>query len=589
MKKMYSLLILCLPLLAGASTSITTSVVSGHWTMAGSPYKIYNDITINLSTSLTIDAGVDVQFMGYYHMNVYGSLFAVGTASSPISFHRDDTTGWFSGPVTAGGWKGITFGNPSAPVPTPDSSSFSFCDIYDLKESAVNVTTGRNLVINNCDFFHNAASNGSLGAQIDTGHYLEIGSCRFYDNVGQLMNISNFYGGSSYFHDNDIFHNHSNGNNIVYFLRPKLLFERNKIHDDTVGGTAAQTVFQVNDGTATIKANMFYNNLTRNIAPLYCNGGNIDINGNLVCNNQNVTGSCGATDGGGGIHVSTNGSADATHTYYTIRNNVIANNYTPFVGGAIKVFWANVNITNNQIINNSAAAGCGGIELTCDTFSAFIKNNIFYNNIIGSGLGINSNVWVDLAKNVTYEHNWSQNIFSQDVFAMPGSCILLGDTTTDIIGGAPGLVNPTLMADVTESALPPHDFSLLATSSCINTGDTAGVPVDTFDCGHHPRIYGSAIDIGAYEFAPALAAYTVAAQGNAISVFPNPAGNIVFISTPAARGQLRLLDASGKTVATHPVTGTRSYFDIHDLSRGLYFVTWADSNGALETQKLIVE
>ena len=54
-------LLLCLVVNAKASTSITTSAVSGHWTLSGSPYLINNDIQVASAQSLTIDAGVSVQ------------------------------------------------------------------------------------------------------------------------------------------------------------------------------------------------------------------------------------------------------------------------------------------------------------------------------------------------------------------------------------------------------------------------------------------------------------------------------------------------------------------------------------------------
>src|ERR1035441_6757608 len=53
------LLLLCCAVFVNASTSITTPNVSGHWTLAGSPYEVFNNITVNAGQSLIIDPGVE--------------------------------------------------------------------------------------------------------------------------------------------------------------------------------------------------------------------------------------------------------------------------------------------------------------------------------------------------------------------------------------------------------------------------------------------------------------------------------------------------------------------------------------------------
>ncbi|MEZ4734578.1 MAG: right-handed parallel beta-helix repeat-containing protein [Caldilineaceae bacterium] len=62
-------------------------------------------MTIAVSDSLTIMAGVEVRFAGHYTMTVYGDLQAIGTASAPIEF-----TSHFNNPQP-GDWKGIYFYN----------------------------------------------------------------------------------------------------------------------------------------------------------------------------------------------------------------------------------------------------------------------------------------------------------------------------------------------------------------------------------------------------------------------------------------------------------------------------------------------
>src|SRR5438874_2256408 len=95
-------LILC-SIDTSASTNITTANVSGHWTLAGSPYVIYNNITVQSTASLVIDPGVQVIFNGSYFVEVYGILRAAGTSSQHISFTVSDTTGWTTDTATGTG------------------------------------------------------------------------------------------------------------------------------------------------------------------------------------------------------------------------------------------------------------------------------------------------------------------------------------------------------------------------------------------------------------------------------------------------------------------------------------------------------
>jgi parallel beta-helix repeat protein len=83
----YFLTIACIIISVRAlATEIPGGNVSGTWTLSGSPYNVNGDITIPLGSSLTIEAGVNVIFTGYYKMNVAGQLTALGTSGQQIHF-----------------------------------------------------------------------------------------------------------------------------------------------------------------------------------------------------------------------------------------------------------------------------------------------------------------------------------------------------------------------------------------------------------------------------------------------------------------------------------------------------------------------
>ncbi|MCE5264362.1 MAG: hypothetical protein LLG97_12610 [Deltaproteobacteria bacterium] len=80
-------------LVSGAITANTT------WTLAGSPYRVTGNVTVNQGVTLTIDAGVRVEFNQYTVMNVNGELRAIGTSAQSIRFTgaTEGDTGWWAG------------------------------------------------------------------------------------------------------------------------------------------------------------------------------------------------------------------------------------------------------------------------------------------------------------------------------------------------------------------------------------------------------------------------------------------------------------------------------------------------------------
>lgn len=62
---------------ASADTTISGGDVSGTWYAASSPYYINGSITIQAGDTLTIEPGVEVDFLSpYYGLTVYGFLEA---------------------------------------------------------------------------------------------------------------------------------------------------------------------------------------------------------------------------------------------------------------------------------------------------------------------------------------------------------------------------------------------------------------------------------------------------------------------------------------------------------------------------------
>jgi len=70
--------------------------VNATWQIDKSPYIAVEDVAIDSSVTLIIQAGVSVKFDDSYGISVDGILVAQGTANDPVIITRGDSTGYFT-------------------------------------------------------------------------------------------------------------------------------------------------------------------------------------------------------------------------------------------------------------------------------------------------------------------------------------------------------------------------------------------------------------------------------------------------------------------------------------------------------------
>ncbi|HOE39890.1 MAG TPA: T9SS type A sorting domain-containing protein [Bacteroidales bacterium] len=78
-------------------------------------------------------------------------------------------------------------------------------------------------------------------------------------------------------------------------------------------------------------------------------------------------------------------------------------------------------------------------------------------------------------------------------------------------------------------------------------------------------------------------------SANKITLYPNPAKNIVNISSNNSIEKISVYDILGKNILTINPNNSKSVVNINDLNKGLYFIKVKTENGSESTHKLVKE
>jgi hypothetical protein len=363
MKKIFLLAIILFSL--NVSTTIATNVpgglVSGTWTLAGSPYLIQGSIQIPNGSTLSIEPGVSVIFRGAYKINVQGRLLAIGTVTDSITFSPADTTT---------GWLGIRFNN----TPTSnDTSKLFYCKCQYGK------VLGGSWPENN----------GGIFCLYNFSKVI-ISNCLISRNQSEEGGGIFCYSAGPVIKNNDISHNEGtwDGGAISLYnssIRAMIINNILSFNKSTFAGGI------YSNGNSYLSNNIIANNKSVNSSGgMLCNGGEI-IN-NIIANNT--------TDGYGGA---IEGGADIWY------NNAIVNNHAGTNGGGIACSDGNTQAFNNCIIWGNTAGGSGN-QIYLGTEAS--DPNFYYCDIQGgsSAFGMNGNI---------YTGNFLNNLNSNPLFVSP--------------------------------------------------------------------------------------------------------------------------------------------------------------------------
>lgn len=549
------------------TTWVNMGGVSGTWTISGSPYMIYQgSVSIISSTTLVIEAGVDVEFTGQYQFNIQGTLKVLGTVNDPVTFTCDTTTnpGRWGGlrfsqchdstrlqyciiehghatgttPDTWGGgvyingcepvfryctirrniaWLGggVAIANEVAPI-------FEYCEIYECQaEYGGGVfLDDSNPLFRDCNIFDNYAVSKGGGMQCQGGSP-ELDDCTLQNNLAREGGAIDCYDGSAIMTDCHFYENQCTGTggaiNCQNSSTPEITGCRFVGNMATGNASKGGAMYFWQNSDAVVRECEVLANIADFGAAIYAYNCVPEFHYCVFSEND-------ASNSGGAFYV--------YNASLLIRQCTLYNNYAAENGGHICLIDCASRVNNNIIVNG---AGGGGIFFQYSTYST-----VGYNDIYGNSGG-----------NITYNNN--------DPGQGPyGICIL---SQTNANGDPCDQYSNITMDPVFVSPLS-GDFHLQASSPCIDAGNPEA-PLDPD---------GTVADMGAFYFdqLPVVPVPTPAVpdRHRLLSAYPNPFNAATVIPFEVAvQGDVRL--------AVYNVLGQRVVTLLHQsMSSGSYRAMW---------------
>lgn len=544
MNRTLLLLLLILPILCLSQTTLTGGVMSGTLTASGSPYKVMGDILVPKDSTLTIEAGVTLDFDSAKLVRIEGTLNSLGTKTKPNLFTCSDSLL---------GWHGLFFmenkeqdtcefrhtrfeyiGYPGKIINSPFFDAVEHSNGRTYRQTLIAGYTPSSLKFSNCIFYKNwktfevedgwieldsclftgnvdtfgVYSNGSFG--YFSRSYKQVTNCRFIDNQVKAYfhtgsDLSNSNGqkfDNNHFVDNNISMNFNlgtipitnctwtrNGCAALVLRGGNEQLIENCLFDQSRGKCIDGGDVKVYDARRTVFRNCTFRNKTDNITSVYSIDDAPLFDGCVFENNRH------------GVYL------PGTSSYGRFVNCLFINNQEA-LNTASKTILVNTNFINNKRTikdpyDEPRIDSTSGAIRTTGNGSIELYNCIFWGNTNLSGRKVNLTLWGNNLQprfyNCIVENGTSSINKDRD------PTYVFTDTFTNSLTQEPDFINPTL-----------QDFRLSSTCSGTSVGYDQGyadpIPMWYFNqtvpdilkaIGHDKngdrRIYGNASDIGAYE------------------------------------------------------------------------------------------
>jgi len=339
----------------------------------------------------------------------------------------------------------------------------------------------------------------------------------------------------------------------------------------------------------------------------------------------------------GMAHVNVFNSFRKKDTYFLLESNIIQNNipdstrdescavctigleYLLYGNGRIHGNIINCLIANNHNYVISPLPTSSGISINRNANTSIINSTIGNNNLLnqdGAAIGISTNSNANLYNCIVYGNNpsqlflWDDHDYTlADTLYVYNSCIEDGDLGIFDYGQ----YNFVYYDETTNISKDPewlaqgdYPYAISFNSGCINSG-TLDLPDDIelpeFDLAGNPRIWGSTIDMGAYEWYPVDVEESSTCKNNnkqLLSAFPNPminSSSILVKCNNEEQIKLEVYNNTGVRVKVLLDTNIKntlskirwdgSDYNNKKLPSGIYYVVMSIDGKEVESLKII--
>jgi len=284
----------------------------------------------------------------------------------------------------------------------------------------------------------------------------------------------------------------------------------------------------------------------------------------------------------------------------SIINNIISHN--PM---GIYIDNSSPNVIGNVITYNTSAGTDYGAGIRCrfNSFPQIINNTIANNTalIYGGGLYTDFNS-SPLVKNTILWGNYVPNnqgtqlALDQTSFPTFYNCDIQGGSAAFYYYDAPNTFTGTYINNIDSDPIfinaSGNNFSLQATSLCINAGDTTGITLPLTDLAGSPRVCNNDVEIGAYEIcATGIQDFSLSKLRTIF--YPNPSDENVTLEISRdnlpKNLKLQLTNVLGEYAKQIIVQDSKTTISLHEMTSGIYFYQLSDDKDILSTGKIIVE
>jgi titin len=445
-------IMLILAICAGLITLISENAEAGTpksgsisgdetWDLAGSPYWIEGDVVVENGVILTIDAGVEVKFNGYYSLYVDGDLNAFGTQPSNIFIGSNQSS------PAEGDWDRIQINSTGHAEVNNVTINYGSIGIL-LESSSYNNITDNTLqghigyAIRLISSTNNNILNNTINTNSDDGISLySSNDNNITDNkISWCRNGINCYLSSdNVITFNTVDNNKESGINLKDSINNSLL-------NNTVSSNSPYGIRIRNSSNNTLKGNEVFGNTDWFFGSFDGWGISLESSTNSTIAENDIEGNGqGASIEGYGIHLMSSSNISITDNYVrfngasslnegygiyltgSTNNNISYNNVIDNKDGIC--LWSSSN--NNTIFDNDITSNDGkGIYHALSSYNNFTTNNIqsntnrgiyllesTYNEVFDNNVGNHGN-WDGIFLEYSSDNNITHNSISSNMVGM---------------------------------------------------------------------------------------------------------------------------------------------------------------------------